>query len=200
MKKLNLTEEVIRILEDESSEQKELNDEDLRDMLREARRILKELVGVKYIQENDDGCPIHFKKLGISRLGLYQESFLYGEIFINELLKTESRENVMPTVIHEYLHSLFSCRSCGHKGEWLRLANLINNKTEYNITRLTKIPDTYRNTYNNTKNIIYHVICNHCGAETTRYKNIGVVKNPENYYHECPDGTKGKFRIEPEYR
>ena len=42
---------------------------------------------------------------------------------------------VMNTIIHEILHTCKDCMT--HKGEWKRLANIVNANTKYNITRCT---------------------------------------------------------------
>ena len=42
---------------------------------------------------------------------------------------------VMSVLIHEILHTCKDCMT--HKGEWKRLANIVNANTKYNITRCT---------------------------------------------------------------
>lgn len=188
----------------------DFNNNDLVKMLDQAKQIISNLYGNEFIEENDTNPSIIFSTISRDKLGYckiqmsrYNYQLIKTEIFISKILQKFSEDELMNTVIHEYIHSLKCCINSGHSGKWKEIAEKVNANTEYNIS--PKADDDEANMFDdifdNNHKTIYHVICNNCGAEEKFYTaNADIVKHPDHYSHRCPNGEKGTFTVNVEKR
>lgn len=199
----------IKQLKQSNIDNKEFTNIDLSNMLEDTKNLIKKLFGDEFFNENDTNPTIQFTNLGRSKLGQCKvERYRYSydittEISISNVLKKFTQQEIMNTIIHEYLHSLKCCLGESHYGKWKSLADSINNQTDYNIVAEAEGEEAsnFDDLYDSNHKTIYHVICNNCGYEYKQYSaSAGIVKNPENYSHRCPDGTRGTFKIDIEKR
>lgn len=105
------------------------------------------------------------------------------------------------TIMHELLHSCDNCMT--HKGEWKRLAGIVNAKLGYHITRCTSASELLpkeniedRPIYHNTE---YVIRCTNCGKEFHYYRESRFVKAVMNngamgWVHSAC-GASGKFKM-----
>lgn len=110
---------------------------DLQQGLLKARKILTDVLGTEYMSKNDRHPRIEWKDLGEHTLGMcYTRNNKTPVIAIHDIYKYNqelAEKYFMSTVIHEYIHSLSSCRKCSHGGEFKRIADLVTNNTSYYI-------------------------------------------------------------------
>lgn len=104
-----------------------------------ARETLFNILGKDYMVKNDKRPSIVWKDLGDHTLGQCVNAngikpeigmhiaFQYSDDLVDDYF--------MNTLIHEYIHSLKSCVNYGHDGEWERVANLVSDNTNYNISQ-----------------------------------------------------------------
>ena len=104
-----------------------------------ARETLFNILGKDYMVKNDKRPSIAWKDLGDRTLGQCVNAngikpeikmhiaFQYNDDLVDDYF--------MNTLIHEYIHSLKSCVNYNHDGEWERVANLVSNNTNYNISQ-----------------------------------------------------------------
>lgn len=88
------------------------------------------------------------------------------------ILADETEENaVMETIIHEILHT---CKGCmNHGKEWKRLANIVYQKSGYNITR-TSSTTKFGIEEEDTANYVF--VCEKCGQVIKRDRMSNFVK------------------------
>lgn len=192
-----------------NSETNYFNENDLMQMLEESRQIVSDLYGADFIQENDTNPSIKFNNIGRTKLGYCHYSIsrinnkIDTEINISKVLQKFSRDQLMDTILHEYIHSLRCCVSCGHGGKWKEIADKINSNTDYNLSANADEDQSnlFDEIFDSNHKTVYHVICDNCGHDFKYYtSNANVVKHPERYSHRCPDGKVGKFTIKVENR
>ena len=100
---------------------------------------------------------------------------------------------VMNVLIHEILHTCKDCMT--HKGEWKRLANIVNANTKYNITRCTNYASLGIETPKREKKHNYVFVCEDCGQVIVRERASNFTKN----YHEYRCGKcGGEFKFDAE--
>ena len=88
---------------------------------------------------------------------------------------------VINTVMHELIHSLDNCMS--HTGRWKQIANIVNNRYGYNITRVETDNAAYSEYYHDIKmsRIKYEITCTCCGATTNYQRKTKAVTNIANH-------------------
>lgn len=100
---------------------------------------------------------------------------------------------VMNTIIHEILHTCKDCMT--HKGEWKRLADIVNVNTKYNITRCANYEDLGIESPKEEKKHNYVFVCEDCGQVIIRERASKFTKN----YHAYRCGEcGGEFRFDAE--
>lgn len=87
----------------------------------------------------------------------------------------------METIIHEILHACEDGH--GHKGSWKRYANIINRKTEYNITRATSASTFGLEDEQSELVRKYACECKRCGKVIYKSKISKFIQHPEWYTH-----------------
>ena len=95
---------------------------------------------------------------------------------------------VINTVMHELIHSLDNCMA--HTGRWKQIANIVNNRYGYNITRVETDNATYSKYYREVSinRMKYEIICNSCGSSTKYQRKTKTVTNIANHI--------GKYRCQ----
>ncbi len=197
MKNDKLQESLMLILESE-----QLNNRDLMSMLQQAKQIITDLYGEQFILENDTWPNIRFKSIGRNKLGecqvetdtSYWPHKILTYIHISNILQDFSYDEVMNTVIHEYIHSLKCCFKCEHNGKWKEIADKVNNNTNYNIMEQAESvqTDKFKDIYDKNHKTVYHIICTHCNFEYKYYtSNAQIVKHPQWFKHKCKDRIFG---------
>ena len=92
------------------------------------------------------------------------------------LLEVAQDHDIKNTIIHEILHSFDD--TIGHKEKWQYYARYVNNRTDYNITRLANVNGIYaRANKVRPKQKIdykYEITCEKCGKVFYRQK---ITKN-----------------------
>lgn len=115
-------------------------------------------------------------------------------ININATLLDEnnSEKGLKQTIIHELLHS---CKGgMGHKGEWARLASIVNRKLGYNITRTNSAESLGIKEHIVKKNYKYAFKCQNCGVVIKRQKASDFVNNYHRYWCGKCGQEKGRFQ------
>ena len=95
---------------------------------------------------------------------------------------------VINTVMHELIHSLDNCMA--HTGRWKQIANIVNSRYGYNITRVETDNATYSKYYREVSinRMKYEIICNSCGSSTKYQRKTKTVTNIANHI--------GKYRCQ----
>lgn len=109
---------------------------DLQNAKLRARQILFDVMGDEYMIKNDTRPIFVWGDLGDHTLGNCHYRDDKPKITIHNAFKKNKElkdEYFMNTCIHEYIHSLKSCRNEGHGGEFMRVAKLVSNNTDYAI-------------------------------------------------------------------
>ena len=112
--------------------------------MKEVYNLLTDILGSSYMRKNDSKPKIKFDNLSNKNIGKcirFQEITYKGtknctNILISDLFKNSkylTKEDLFKVILHEYLHSLKSCRGCGHDGEFAKIAQLINSRTDYHV-------------------------------------------------------------------
>jgi len=202
----SLEKEIQALQKDKAIIDNNFSNNDLNKMLDEAKLLISNLYGKQFIEENDTNPSIMFSNINRDKLGYCRTDIrrisgkflITTEIFISKVLQKFPKEQLMSTVIHEYIHSLRCCLSCNHSGKWKEIADRINSSTEYDINEYADEEQTssFDNILNNTHKTIYHVVCTNCGAEQNYYTaNADIVRHPDHYSHRCSNGEKGSFTV-----
>ena len=90
-----------------------------------------------------------------------------------------NEDEVMNILIHEILHT---CKDCmNHKGEWKRLANIVNANTKYNIRRCTTYASLGIENPKEEKKHNYVFVCEDCGQVIVRERASKFTKNYHAY-------------------
>ena len=121
--------------------------------------------------------------------------FYTYELEFNHLIFSDETDEdaVMNILIHEILHTCKDCMT--HKGEWKRLANLVNANTKYNITRCANYEDLGIESPKEEKKHNYVFVCEDCGQVIIRERASKFTKN----YHAYRCGEcGGEFRFDAE--
>ena len=94
------------------------------------------------------------------------------------------------TIAHEILHLVANKRDpgCGHRGEWRRLADYVNEHTDWNIQRLVQKGE-HTDLADARKNFPYQFRCKSCGQMIYRKVRSKFVQHYELYHCKCG----GKF-------
>ena len=106
---------------------------------------------------------------------------------------------VMNTIIHEILHTCKDCMT--HKGEWKRLANIVNANTKYNITRCANYASLGIESPKEERKHNYVFVCEDCGQVIIRERASKFTKNYHAYRcGKCGgelrfDASKSNYRI-----
>ncbi len=102
-----------------------------------------------------------------------------------------NEDEVMNVLIHEILHTCKDCMT--HKGEWKRLANIVNANTRYNITRCANYESLGIESPKEERKHNYVFVCEDCGQVIVRERASKFTKN----YHAYRCGEcGGKFRFD----
>ena len=95
---------------------------------------------------------------------------------------------VINTVMHELIHSLDNCMA--HTGRWKQIANIVNNRYGYNITRVETDNAAYSKYYHEVSisRMKYEITCNSCGNVTKYQRKTKAVTNIANHIgrYRCP--------------
>lgn len=118
----------------------------------------------------------------------------YSLNFNHLIFNDETKYNVvMGTIIHEILHTCKDCMT--HKGEWKRLANIVNENTKYNINRTNSYANFGLERPKKEKKHNYVFVCKDCGQVIVRERASKFTKN----YHAYRCGKcGGDFRFDAE--
>ena len=118
----------------------------------------------------------------------------YALEFNHLIFSDEADEDaVMNVLIHEILHTCKDCMT--HKGEWKRLANIVNTNTRYNITRCANYESLGIESPKEERKHNYVFVCEDCGQVIVRERASNFTKN----YHEYRCGKcGGKFEFDAE--
>ena len=94
-----------------------------------------------------------------------------------------SDKALMNTIIHELLHTCPDCH--GHKGQWLKYANIVKREYGYDIRRVAGDKTTEERQQLRSgkapRVIRYVLYCPSCGTEWKRTKMSKFVLHPEKY-------------------
>lgn len=107
-------------------------------------------------------------------LNTYELNFNY--LIFND---NANEDVVMSTIIHEILHTCDGGMT--HKGEWKRLANIVNANTKYNITRCTSYESLGIENPIKDKKHNYVFVCEDCGQVFIRERASKFTRNYHNY-------------------
>ena len=86
---------------------------------------------------------------------------------------------IMNVLIHEILHTCKDCMT--HKGEWKRLANIVNANTKYNITRCANYESLGIEDPKEEKKHNYVFVCEDCGQVIIRERASKFTRNYHAY-------------------
>ena len=127
-----------------------------------------------------------------NRFGQCRLSNTYSLNFNYLIFNDKADEDaVMNVLIHEILHTCKDCMT--HKGEWKRLANIVNANTKYNITRCTNYASLGIENPKGEKKHNYVFVCEDCGQVIIRERASKFTKN----YHAYRCGKcGGKFKFD----
>ena len=117
------------------------------------------------------------------------------ELNFNHLIFADEANDdaIMNVLIHEILHTCEGGMT--HKGEWKRLANVVREKTGYNVTRCNSYSDFGIDTPIRKKAHNYVFVCEDCGGKIVMERASKFVKN---YKHYRCGKCGGDFRFVPE--
>ena len=97
------------------------------------------------------------------------------------LLEVATDHDIKNTIIHEIIHTFKDTK--GHKAKWQYYANYVNNRTDYNITRLANVDAIYENAKVvrplRQKQYKYEITCEKCGK--VFYKQRMTTKTLNNF-------------------
>ena len=99
-------------------------------------------------------------------------SLNFNHLLFNDETKYDA---VMGTIIHEILHTCEGGMT--HKGEWKRLANIVNANTKYNITRTNSYENFGIEKPTREKKHNYVFVCEDCGQSFIRERSSKFTKN-----------------------
>lgn len=103
------------------------------------------------------------------------------ELNFNHLIFADEADDdaIMNVLIHEILHTCKDCMT--HKGEWKRLANIVNANTKYNITRTNSYENFGIEKPKKEKKHNYVFYCEDCGQIFIRERSSKFTKNHHAY-------------------
>ena len=106
----------------------------------------------------------------------YEINISFSDKYIDYCLENNKYEDLVNTMIHEYLHAYCAQKGviCGHNGMWKNKARVISMKTNYNITRLSKI-------HVKKREYKYLIKCECCGGTVKYERESKAVKYIRNY-------------------
>ena len=162
-------------------------------MFNEAMNVVKDL-GI----ETGNIVDVRLNYRAKNRFGQCKRNNLLNryELNFNHLIFADEADDdaVMSVIIHEILHTCKDCMT--HKGEWKRLANIVNANTKYNITRC----DSYENfgieKPKREKKHNYVFVCEKCGHVFIRERASKFTRNY--HYYRC-GGCGGELRFDAEH-
>ena len=111
--------------------------------------------------------------------------------------KRNDEKSILQTIYHECLHCCDNCMC--HTGEWKRLAELVNDCYDMDITRCSSFSERLNENVlaekkmeKNKARKTYRCMCSNCGKIITRtgYRAPKWYKNPYGFTHTCYDGTE----------
>lgn len=118
-----------------------------------------------------------------NRFGQCRRNNLYNtyELNFNYLIFADEANDdaIMNVLIHEILHTCDGGMT--HKGEWKRLANIVNVNTKYNITRCTSYESLGIENPIKEKKHNYVFVCEDCGQVFIRERASKFTRNYHNY-------------------
>lgn len=112
--------------------------------------------------------------------------------------KRNDEKSVMQTIYHECIHCCDGCMK--HTGGWKRLAELVNDCYNMDITRCSSFSERLNEDVRNEMQTvtfkpqkIYRCQCDRCGKIMTKWGKRAPrwYKHPQGYTHTCFDGGKG---------
>lgn len=120
------------------------------------------------------------------------KEIIENKISINRKLIETDEKSLRGVLTHEILHSLKECYNCGHDGEWLRCANIVNKHMGLNIKQYGTYEE-YGIEEDNKKT--FQAKCVDCGYVFSRkgYRAPKWVIHSERFFHTHVDGTKHKI-------
>lgn len=132
-----------------------------------------------------------------NRFGQCRRNNIYNtyELNFNHLIFADEADDdaVMNVLIHEILHTCEGGMT--HKGEWKRLANIVNANTKYNITRTNSYENFGIEKPTREKKHNYVFYCEDCGQVIVRERASKFTKN----YHAYRCGKcGGEIRFDAE--
>ena len=106
-------------------------------------------------------------------------------------------DQIKNTLMHELIHSLKNTK--GHTGKWKQVANLVNNKYGYHITRVAKSPKEFEETIQRKiSKIKYTIVCKDCG-QSYKYKRITnlirLLQNNQSHRYFCSKCKSKAFEL-----
>lgn len=118
-----------------------------------------------------------------NRFGQCRRNNVYNtyELNFNHLIFADEADDdaIMNVLIHEILHTCEGGMT--HKGEWKRLANIVNANTKYNITRCTSYESLGIENPIKDKKHNYVFVCEDCGQVIVRERASKFTRNYHNY-------------------
>lgn len=106
----------------------------------------------------------------------YDINISFSNKYIDYCLENNGYEDLINTMIHEYLHAYCAQNGvlCGHNGMWKSKARIISMKTNYDITRLSKI-------YIKERDYKYLIKCDCCGSTYKYVRESKAIKRIRTY-------------------
>lgn len=157
---------------------------DLQKCFNECERELSS-IGIKHGQIS----KVEIGDLPIRTMGLcirqFQDGKFIYKIQINKLLlkSSESYKGLKETMLHEILHTCPG--SFKHTGEWKKLAQYVNTRLGYSISRCSSYQKSNTDDDEVLKASKYAVKCKECGLTFYRNRMSNLIKNPQNYKCIC---------------
>lgn len=158
-------------------------EKDLINFANKAREVL-----VQFGLHADENIPVVLNNRLTRALGVCHYVYSY-ETFTKKATKIELQKafyccetvadnDILSTLIHEYLHAVFPYDN--HGGKWKYYADLITANTEYKITIYSE-PEGFDPYIMANK---YELYCPKCGLVLRKYKKkTGMCAHPQNYMH-----------------
>ena len=184
-------------------------------LLKEAKKLTKQVFGNEFFKENDTNPYITVDELKIHNAGVCEISFDNNteiedvHIKISKYVEDFDDSSLMTLVLHEYAHSLKCCiygntdskgkPKGGHNETWNNVANKLASAVGVSVSEFMNAEDgdALNDKYKDTKSFYYKITCQHCGESQLVFSaNNKIVKNVDNYRHECKDGTDGEMKVE----
>ena len=132
-----------------------------------------------------DNIPLIFNNRATRRFGQcgVRNGYVYKIELSTKTFGYRTKAEIRNTVMHECIHALPECHREGHKGNWVRIANEVNNAYGYKIKRCSDITDTTAYAEAVEQRAKYIVKCPKCGQEWTYQRSSRCVQYPEKFHH-----------------